>query len=380
MSVQDGRIALADGMSYHVLVLPNAQPMPLADLRKIAALVEGGATIVGAPPTGISGMILNPYDRARFNALVARLWSGLDGKRATQKQVGAGHVIWGKTVRQALQEEGIPPDFEETGCSDAGTIDWIHRTSDNFDIYYVVSRWENPEKIECTFRVSGKQPELWDPVTGEIRDATAFRQENGRTIVPLEFGTYGSVFVVFRKSIAADASGTTASNYPATQMLTTLSGPWTVNFDPKWGGPARAVFDKLIDWTNSPDDGIKYYSGTAVYHKKFNLGALPAPGRRLILDLGEVHEVASVRLNGRDLGILWMKPMRVDITDAVREKNNNLEVTVVNLWPNRLKEDESLPKEKRLTETNIHKFTAASPLLPSGLVGPVSVLAQESPQ
>jgi hypothetical protein len=282
-------------------------------------------------------------------------------------------------VRQVLQQENTPPDFEETGLSTDGLMDWIHRAGAGADIYYVASRWENPEKVDCTFRVSGKQPELWNPVTGEMRNATAFHQENGRTIVPLEFNPYGSVFVVFRKPISTDVSGTAASNDPDTSPVMTLSGSWTVNFDPKWGGPAKVVFDELVDWTNRPEDGIKYYSGTAIYHKKFNLQTLPTNGQRMILELGEVDDVAVVRLNGQDLGVVWDKPARADITDAVKKKNNDLEITVVNLWANRLKKDESLPKEQRLTETNVHIFTAALPLLPSGLVGPVSLLIEQSP-
>jgi hypothetical protein len=122
------------------------------------------------------------------------------------------------------------------------------------------------------------------------------------------------------------------------------------------------------------------YSGTAVYRKQFNLPIMPAKGTRLLLDLGAVHEVASVRLNGRDLGVLWTKPARVDINDALKAAWNALEVTVVNLWPNRLIGDEALPKELRVTETNMHKFGSASPLLPSGLIGPVTVLSVREPQ
>jgi hypothetical protein len=377
-SVQDGRIMLADGMSYRVLVLPDEQPMPLDDLKKIADLIEAGATVAGPPPTEMAGMILNPNDQEQFNTLVAKLWGGLDGTKATRKEVGAGQLFWGQTAREVLQGQSAPPDFEETGLSDDGTMDWIHRAGDGLDIYYVASRWENPENVDCTFRVGGKQPELWDPVTGEIRDATAFRQENGRTIVPLEFGPCGSMFVVFRKPISADVSGTAASNYPSLRLLETLSGPWTMNFDPKWGGLRRVVFDELVDWTTRPEEGIKYYSGAAVYHKTFNLKSHPESGDRLILDLGEIHELAVVRLNGRDLGVVWDKPSRVDITSAAKEGENDLEITVVNLWPNRLIGDEALPKRERYTETNVHKFTEASPLLPSGLIGPVSVLTTSS--
>ncbi len=378
MSVRDGRITLPDGMSYRVLVLPEKQPMPFEDLEKVAALAEAGATIVGPPPTEIAGMPLHPGDEEKFKTLVARLWDGVGNINVTQKQLGNGRLVWGQTARQILQTENVPPDFEAGGVSEEGTIDWIHRQTEDTDIYYVASRWAHPEKVACTFRVAGKQPELWDPVTGEMRDATAFRQENGRTIVPLEFNPCGSVFVVFRKSVPITLCGTTESNYPATRMLTTLSGSWTVNFDPKWGGPKNTVFDQLIDWTNSPDPGVKYYSGTAVYRKQFDLPAAWTSSR-LLLDLGEVDDVASVRLNGKNLGVLWTKPARVDISDAAKAGQNDLEITVVNLWANRLIRDESLPKKKRLAETNIHKFVPGSPLQPSGLIGPVTLLAKAAP-
>jgi hypothetical protein len=221
--------------------------------------------------------------------------------------------------------------------------------------------------------VAGKQPELWNPVTGEIRDAVAFHQEDGRTTVPLEFNPRESVFVVFRKPIATTAEGRASSNYPTVTTQTELAGAWDVSFDPKWGGPARVTFDSLMDWTKRPEEGIQHYSGTAVYRKRFYLAALPAVGTRLLLDLGEVHEVAAVRLNGVDLGVLWTKPASVDVTRAVRAGGNDLEVTVVNLWPNRLIGDESLPPEQRFTETNMHKFSAATPLYPSGLDGPVTL-------
>jgi hypothetical protein len=377
MTVREGRIVLPDGMSYRVLVLLDHQPMPLPDLEKLAGLVAAGATIVGPPPTEMVGMILHSADEKKFNTLVARLWHGIDGTNRTQKQIGAGRLVWGQTARQVLQNTGVPPDFEAAGVSADGTIDWIHRQTDHAEIYFVASRWEHPEKISATFRVSGKRPELWDSVTGERRDATAFRQANGRTTVPLEFGPGGSIFVVFQKPIATDVAGETASNYPGTSVLTTLPGPWTVNFDPKWGGPESVVFGQLMDWTNSADAGIKYYSGRATYHKKFAAPALALKDQRLLLDLGEVDSVASVRLNGHDLGVVWTKPARVDITSALNAGENDLEITVVNLWPNRLGYDESLPKEKRLTETNIHKFSPTSPLLSSGLIGPVNLLLKE---
>ena len=379
LSVKDGRIVLPDGMSYRVLVLPDHLPMQLPVLEKIDSLLKDGATVVGPRPTKMFGKPLLPGDGEKFDALVNRLWASSSAPGATESRHGAGRLVWGKTARQVLRELGVGPDFEQKGLSDAGAMDWIHRTlPDGAEIYFVTSRWETPESVEGSFRVSGKQPELWNPVTGKIRDATAFRQENGRTMVPLEFDPCGSVFVIFRKPIDAKISGTTASNYPALTPRLELEGAWDVAFDPKWGGPANVRFATLTDWTKHAQDGIRFYSGTAVYRKTFTLPAPPENGRQLILDLGEVRELAEVRLNGQNLGVVWTRPARVNITNAVKAGDNQLEVSVVNLWPNRLIGDAPLPTKERFTETNMRKFITTSPLLSSGLLGPVQILAEDA--
>jgi hypothetical protein len=367
--VKDGRLVLPDGMSYRLLVLPDASPMAPEALAKIAELVKAGATVVGSQPSGMAGQAATAEEKKKFDARAAQLW----GDGAQGNKAGGGQVIAGITPGAVLASMNIPPDLQFEGLSDGGQLDWIHRRADATEIYFVASRWDPKEKVTCAFRVSGKRPELWNPVTGEIRDAVAFRQENGRTIVPLEFNPRESVFVVFRKPIAPDESGSAASNYPNITPQSELSGSWEVSFDPKWGGPERVTFDSLIDWTKRSEDNIRHYSGTAVYRKTFPLASLPTAGAKLLLDLGEVHEIASVRLNGMDLGVLWAKPARVDITRAARAGENALEITVVNLWPNRLIGDSNLPPEKRLTETNMHKFSAATPLYPSGLLGPVAL-------
>ncbi len=363
VSVRDGRLVLPDGMSYRVLVLPDKAAMAPEALAKIAELLKAGATIVGPRPTGMAGKSPDADARARFDAQVALLWGSAGA--------GENRVVSGPTPAALLATLKVAPDFEFAGLSGGGDLDWIHRTAGGTEIYFVASRWDPEEKLTCIFRVSGKQPELWDPVTGEIRDAVAFRQENGRTVVPLEFKPRGSVFVIFRKPIAGTAAGSAASNELAVAPQAELAGAWEVSFDPRWGGPGRTTFDPLVDWTKRPEEGIRHYSGAAVYRKEFDLASLPAAGTRLWLNLGEVHEAASVRLNGVGLGVLWTRPARVDITHVARAGANALEVTVVNLWPNRLIADESLPPEKRLTETNIHKFNAATPLDPAGLLGPV---------
>ena len=182
--------------------------------------------------------------------------------------------------------------------------------------------------------------------------------------------------MIFRKPIPQDRQGTAAGNSPQLSEPVELQGAWTVRFAPQWGGPESIRFEKLYDWTKADLDGIKYYSGTATYEsEKF---ALPAslirnPPAAIYLDLGEVKNVARVRLNGKDLGVLWTRPFRVEITGAVQPADNLLEITVTNLWPNRLIGDAALPPEKRFTRTHVTKFTKDTPLLPSGLLGPVTL-------
>ena len=381
VSAKDGRIVLPDGMSYRVLILPEGQPMTLDALRKIAELVEAGATVVGSPPTGLAGLPLQPNEQHQFDTLVARLWESERSDAIwAEPQSGIRRIVVGRSARQTLLDAGVPPDFEQTGLSPSGEIHWIHRRAGDADIYFLASQWQPSEKVHCIFRVAGKQPELWDPVTGTIRAAASFHQKDGRTVIPLEFGPYGSIFVIFRIPIASSAVGKAATNYPMNETVQlTLSGPWDVSFDPEWGGPENASFDQLVDWTTRPEEGIKHYSGTAVYHKTFDIPRPLKNGERLMLDLGVLHEVGAVRFNGHDLGTVWTKPARVDITDAWKTITNSLEITVVNLWPNRMIGDASLSAESQLTETNVHKFSTRSPLLPSGLLGPVRVLSIEEP-
>lgn len=275
-------------------------------------------------------------------------------------------------VAEVLRGMGVPPDFESEV-----PLRYIHRRDGAADIYFVANGQPSAVTADCTFRVTGKTPELWDPIRGRRRPARAFRQKDGRTTVPLEFEPNGSLFVVFREPCGvAESHG---KNFPRFQAMADVGGPWTVHFDPKWGGPASVVFESLVDWAKRPEDGIKYYSGTAVYTAKLTVPAgEPSAGRRLWLDLGEVQVMARVKLNGRDLGVVWKAPFRVDITEAAKPGENALEVHVANRWPNRLIGDQRLPAAKRFAWTTWSPFKADSPLLPSGLLGPVRLVVSEA--
>lgn len=301
-------------------------------------------------------------------------------------------------VVRTLEKMGVPPDFE----ADA-RLRWTHRRDGERDIYFVANPEDRAVGASCTFRVSGKAPELWDPLSGGIRPLPEFSERDGRTIVPLRFEPHGSLFVVFQAPIRAGEPA--RGNFPRDLEALDLAGPWEVSFDPEWGGPERVAFERLEDWSARPEEGIRHYSGVATYRKTFDVRRPPSDGERLVLDLGTVRNLARVRLNGRDLGVVWCAPWRVDVTGAVRRTGNELEIDVANLWPNRLIGDERLPPDceygrggnllrvpewvregrprpssGRYAFATWKHYAEDSPLLPSGLLGPVTLrIVEEGP-
>ncbi len=279
------------------------------------------------------------------------------------------------TTGRLLAETELPPDFDTDG-----PIRYTHRRAKGWDIYFVANREAKAVEAECTFRVAGRQPELWDPLTGAIRDLPAYMEQAGRTAVPMRFKPHQSFFVVFREEARAERpESRVGKNFAEYLPVAQLDGPWEVSFDPSLGGPQHVTFAKLEDWSQRSEPGIKVYSGIATYRKTFDL---PTPmqlnGRPILLDLGEVHSMARVRLNERDMGVVWCAPWRVDITDAVDTGENRLEIEVANLWPNRLIGDKSAPPNEQVAWTTFNPYQADSPLFPSGLLGPVTLKAPKA--
>ncbi len=366
-SVKDGKIFLPDGMNYRVLVLPERDVISLPVLKKISELVKAGATIIGPKPA--RGEVLDNFAAtdAAIKKIADELWGG---------QTGNGRVITGKTAWQVLEADGVKPDCEIQAIN--GDFDFIHRTTEGAEIYFIANRTNLAVSATAAFGVTGKAPELWNAVTGERKFAVGYEARNGKTFVPLDFDPCGSWFVVFREPDSKHP----ATRYDNRLILKTareISGMWTVHFDPKWGGPDTAQFDSLVSWPTRAEPGIKFYSGTATYEKTFEApdSKLKSKTSKLLLDLGNVHELAEVKVNGKSCDIVWCPPFRVDITDVVRPGKNQLQIEVVNFWPNRIIGDAGLPKEQRLTRTNIRKLTAKTPLEEAGLLGPVTLLVQE---
>jgi hypothetical protein len=391
---EGGRVVLPDGMSYRYLVLQEDRTakMTPAVLEKLRELVEGGVTLVGSRPRQAPGLTDYPRCDEKLKAMTDELWgprSGPSGKR----RFGRGRVIWGKNLEAVAKADGLTPDLEFRQLPEGGKFDWIHRRNGDTDIYFLSNQTERAAHLEAVFRVAGRAPELWDAVTGAIRPLPEFRVENGRTAVPMRFEPKQSFFVVFRPQADRAKPVVNGRNFPEVKTIAEIAGPWEVRFAPKWGGPPKTTFAQLEDWTRRPEEGIRYYSGTATYRRTFDLSV--RPGNKVHLDLGTVKNLAQVRLNGKDLGVIWTAPWRVEITDCVKAKGNELEIEIVNLWPNRLIGDGKLPKEQRRTVTNVKTYDAALPpgyrtescpncegrrkagkeleLLPSGLLGPVTV-------
>ncbi len=623
MRAEGGKIVLPDGMSYRVLVLPEYRALTLELARKIRDLVNGGVVVVGPKPAHTPGLTAYPESDGELRRIADEVWGDLDGTTKTERRFGQGRVFWGEPLASVLDKLKIKPDFEFTSRSGDAPINFIHRRTDDADIYFIANRRRQAEELVCTFRVENKRPEFWNPENGEITFAEVYDLVEGGVRLPVRLGPAGSVFVVFRspaegrrlKAISKDgktlaavepfaalkpgryrgvrnnftisvwvnpgddlalpprdvasvlkrgfkahsyviyppagnkiygtgqsacglaagrdgvlvfertkgkprpvlASGQRLSGWthlavvyrsgepslyvngklveqgkgsgntvhpglgeafqrdgaayfhgemdkpelfteplggeriaqlakagapkpeapPELELIgngapeliiwqngryrlhhhtggsVTLSiaglegprdvkGPWRVSFPPHLGAPPEVTLAELISLHQHSEEGVRYFSGTATYTNRFHVdsGATGA-GRRLYLDLGRVEVFAEVRVNGRNLGVLWKPPFRVDVTEAIHPGENNLEVLVTNLWPNRLIGDEHLPPENeysdsggifggpikslpewyregkpkppggRITFATWKHFEKDSPLIESGLIGPV---------
>jgi hypothetical protein len=382
-TVKNGKLVFPSGTTYQILVLPERQTMTPGLLRKIKSLVAEGATVFGPPPAKSPSLENFPQCDTEVKKLAREMWGDCDGKNVFAHTFGKGQILWRETqvkpgeqygdfaaVTNILAGMNLPPDF-----SSDGPIRFTHRRDGDTEIYFVANREAKVVATNCVFRAVGKQPELFDPLTGDTRPLPRFSETTAGTEIPLRFDPGQSYFILFRKPAALAKSA--GENFPPLKSVIELDGAWQVSFDPRWGGPETINFDSLADWTKRPEDGIKFYSGTAVYRKSFVVPASGTlSGQKYFLDLGEVKNLARVKLNGCDLGVAWCAPWRVATGSVLKAGSNQLEIEVANLWPNRLIGDLSLPEEKRFAWTTRNPFKKNSSLLTSGLLGPVRILCQ----
>lgn len=337
------------GMEYKVLLLgKNTEDMSVQVLRKLDALTEKGAVIVGKAPSRMTSL---SDSESEFDTLVGRIWGG-----------GRDNVK--STLEEALKN--VPKDF----ITDAD-LNVVHRKLSHGDIYWLSNPSSEALTAEVSLNVTGKGAELWNPETGEI-SVPAYGQSDGRTTVTVDFDPYGSYFIVLSKDIKNKAKEYRPVSY---EELLTVQGPWNVEFQKGRGAPDKAEFPTLMSYTDSDIPGIKYFSGTATYSTTFTIDAIPGEGKAM-LDLGKVKNIAEVSVNGRVVTVLWKTPFRTDIGEYLKEGENTLQVKVTNLWPNRIIGDAQPDATEKITFTPAAFYNAGSPLSPGGLLGPVKVVLQ----
>ncbi|MCF3110197.1 glycoside hydrolase family 2 [Niabella sp. CC-SYL272] len=446
LSARNGNIQLPDGMQYRLLVLPPEQSISLDVLKKVEQLVKEGITVYAPRPRAATGLTQYPQSDQELVRIAGRLWGNIDGRSVTEHRYGKGKVIWGRDINEVLASMNIDPDFSFTAVDPQASFDYIHRRLENADIYFLSNRFEHRrfndfeyrylpeepdryEQIEASFRVTGKIPQLWDPLTGAVTDIVIYRQEKDRIIIPLHFEPGGSKFIVFKKPDLPDvhitgitlngqtifpANARKAKEQPPVEIrrdngqvlanfyeagaytftwsngkTTTLrpqknimeyeiTKSWTLQFDPAWGPAKPMMLDTLKSWTELEDPDAKFYSGKGSYITTVDLPATALKSNRLFLDLGNVQDLATITINGKSLEARWCFPYRADITTLVKEGRNDIRIAVVNLWANRLIGDSKLPEGKRRTRTNVVKFEKEGSeklLRVSGLLGPVKVTA-----
>lgn len=415
-SVESGRVIFPGGASYRLLVLPAFETMTPELLAKIASLLEAGAVVVGAPPVKSPSLEGRPDRDARVASLADSLWRGTARPTAvTERRYGPGRIFWGgeltperRAGRVDPLTDALYPDYQAVAAllaklgtrpdlSASGSLRYTHRSLPGRELYFLANRTAKSVEETCTFRDGTTSAELWDAVSGETSPLRNIDTVGGGVAIRLKFEPYRSCFIVFDRAgkTRTARKPAAAEDLPKRKIITTLEGPWTVAFDPAWGGPASVVFDRLEDWTKRPEEGIRYYSGIAVYSKTFDLpGETTSTGNAcLYLDLGEVRHLARVRLNGRELGTVWTAPPLVRITGPLRKKSNKLEIDVANLWVNRMIGDELEPWDgvidgrwpawvldgsqrptRRYTFSPIHPYGKDHPLDGSGLLGPVRLV------
>ncbi len=397
MTVKNNRIYLPHGQFYEVLVLPDELNMQLKVLQKLEKLIAGGATVIGAKPQMAYGLNRQKEQDSAVKSLAAKIWGKSDGVNVKENVYGKGRIIWGKSVREVLNERNIIPDLDYTRQQD-DSLDYIHRRTSDADIYFIRNKKKTNYSGKLNFRVSGKQPELWLPENGSRVTIKTFSISATATTIPFSLDGEGSCFIIFKKPAAGSsikASSTLPENnktiiYTAkgtrisSDEIKSISTPWEVRYGFQTGVPMMDTMATLQSWHLSSNKAIQHYSGSVTYYNHFEQMSAEMSGRSVWLELNKVKEIASVYLNGENLGYHWHPSFRFDITGKIKPGKNYLVIEVVNSINNWLVGDGKKPEAYREARSNITKLPnawmtpfAEAPLLEAGLIGPVQIRMSE---
>jgi hypothetical protein len=369
LTVKNGKWTLPDGLSYSVLCLPAQADLDAEVLERIGQGVQQGAILCGPRPRRATTLSNYPRCDELVRDLAARIWGACDGVNVRENSYGRGKVYWGVPLDDVLRRNGLDPDFSWSAENPGAALDYIHRRDGQREIYFIRNKRDEPAQALCSFRVPRRAAaELLDPITGNSSTVAA-KNDSGKASIPLSLPPFGSAFVVFAPDTKAPPS---AAPRAAVRSIN-IDGPWELQMTHEGRKLQPGRFNQLISWTQHPDPDIKYFSGIANYAKTISIPAgLIGGNHRLYLDLGDVQVIARLHLNGKEAGICWTRPFRVDITRHAVAGANEIRIEVANTWANRITGDMI---EKRPRRTNA-RWNASAPLLPSGLLGPVRLVAE----
>ena len=425
IKVKNKTLVTPEGITYQALIVGNIDRIELETLKRLEYISSQGVAIIGKKPSQLAQYYTTKNQQKEFNSLVKSIW----GRARTYSK-----LKW----KEILPELGVVADLLIDG---EDTANYIHRKTTNADIYFIHNPSDSLKTFNCSFNITGKIPELWNPMTAQIIKLAHYNEDSGRTNVSIPLENLASTFVVFKddnKNVSRIKQTTASLNNVKFSLNSNLKaqaevnkngvyktqfyngtnwdfivnnipdsinikGSWLVQFRKQDGYDASVVFPTLSDWKDHSIDNIKHYSGTATYTKEIELQSQQLPeGHKFYLDLGQVSIAANVSINNKALGVSWIYPYKLDVTDALKVGVNTLKIEVTNLWTNRLIGDEAFPdtsgynkkdknmpdwyvnnqpqpKSKRSTFTvfNFYKNKASRTLISSGLIGPVTIKASK---
>lgn len=388
----DHTMRLPHGTAYRLLVLPPSPNMRPEVLEAIAGIIRDGGVVLGPKPSQSPSLQGYPDSDARVKALADSLWGDNPGKM--MRRIGKGLLLTGYMIPEAMEAAGFGDDFSwepadgsvalshapvAFGFLDDGKADirYAHYTSPQRDIYFVANQTTDAKDVNLRFRdARGRQPELWDAVTGTRRVLPQFSTDSAAAVsLPMSLAPQQSLFVVFEREAGKSKQGV---NFPAPELWQPVADNWTLQLKSPFGETRTLENVKAGSLTESDDRFVKYFSGTMTYSTKIRLPKAPK-GKRVYLDLGQPGEIAEVVVNGKVVGGIWTAPYMADITDFIRKGDNEIEIRIVNNWCNRLIHDAALPEAERRTSLSARALNASSPLQPSGLLHTPRLLLLPAP-
>jgi hypothetical protein len=440
IQVKGGKVVLPAGRSYAFVVFPGDGKMLPEVAQKIKRMVADGAVVVSTKPNSSPSLKDFPKCDELLKQIAEEVW----GKNPSN-QYGKGYVF--TKIDDAIIRTRITPDFQVEKAQVPEELKIAHRHSSDLDIYFVANLLDKKQQASVSFHISGRQPELWQAEDGSIDNAPVWEDKSGRTRVDLILKGHQSVFVVFRKKdtkadhMVSVISNNSVDNWDVVSrdndqpMLVArgnlsakviyasgkektfktesikpveLTGAWNVSFVPKTDKSFEMEFPELIDFSKYSTKAVNYFAGKATYKKNINIqSSMLKKNKRILLDLGQLNDIAEVHLNGRSLGVLWYPPYSLDVTTALKVGDNELEIAVTNNWANRLIGDEQepadfewgkdrgekmgramlaypdwfiknqdRPSQGRKTFSIWYYYRKDSPLEPAGLLGPVRLISE----